>query len=62
MKHNVYNVPAILSRQEAQNILHVSKGTMLRLIQNRQIRASKIGNKYLIRREDLMEFLHNNEV
>lgn len=61
-RKSYYQIPAILSRAETQDILHVSKTTMLRLIQSGQIKASRIGKKYLIQRENLIEYIEKNEI
>ena len=57
---NVYDLPILLTRKEAQSILHIGKGTMLHYIHERIIPAKKIGNKFYITREDLIEFINNS--
>lgn len=53
------DIPVIMTRQEAQNILHLSKNSMLDLIHDKQIEASVVKGKYLITREALVEFIRN---
>ena len=60
MISNMPDLPVLLTRKEAQNILHVGKGTMLRYIHDRIIPAKKIGNKFYILREDLIDFVRNS--
>lgn len=57
---NVYDLPILLTRKEAQSILHIGKGTMLQYIHDRIIPAKKIGNKFYITRDDLIEFIDNS--
>ena len=53
-------IPYIMTRREAQTILRVSKNTMLKFIHDELIPTKKIGNKFYILREDLLEFINNS--
>lgn len=61
MKKNKYTeIPCIMTRRECQEILNVSKTTVLKLIKENAITASLVAGKYLIRREDLIDFLEKS--
>ena len=53
-------IPYIMTRKEAQIILRVGKNTMLKFIHEGLIPTKKIGNKFYILREDLLEFVNNS--
>ena len=50
-------IPYIMTRKEAQTVLRVGKNTMLKFIHEGLIPTKKIGNKFYILREDLVEFV-----
>ena len=50
-------IPPIMTRKEAQEILRVSKGTILKLIQSGELEAFRINKSYRITREELMDYL-----
>lgn len=52
-------IPPIMTRKEAQEILRVSKGTILKLIQSGELEAFRINNSYRITRENLIEYIKN---
>ena len=53
------NIPEIMTFKECQNVLKVGKNTLLNLIHSRQIDAFKIGNRWKIPRESVVEyFIH----
>ena len=60
MKTNFEEIPYIMTRREAQTILRVGKNTMLKFIHDELIPTKKIGNKFYILREDLLEFINNS--
>lgn len=61
MNNNKYTeIPCVMSRKECQEILHVSKTIMLKLIKDKAITASYVGGKYLITKDDLIEFLEKS--
>ena len=51
------NAPDIMTFKECQNVLKVGKNTLLDLIHSRRIDAFKIGNRWKIPRESVMELL-----
>ena len=51
------NEPDLLTRRQAQSLLHIGKNKMLELIQNEDIPAIMIGNGYRIRKSDLIHYL-----
>lgn len=61
MKHYNYSeIPCTMTRKECQEILNVSKSTMLKFIKTGAIKASYIAGKYLITKKDLQEFIENS--
>ena len=54
------NAPDIMTFKECQNVLKVGKNTLLDLIHSRQIDAFKIGNRWKIPRDGVLEFLRYN--
>lgn len=50
-------IPAVMTRSEVQKILKISKGTVLKLIQNGELEAFRIGNSYRITREAMMSYI-----
>lgn len=52
-------IPPIMTRKEAQEILRVSKGTILKLIQSGELEAFKLGKNYRITKESLIDFLNS---
>ena len=53
----MYNIPEIMTLKECQQILKVGKNTILELIHSGTISAFKIGNRWKIKKEDLVEFI-----
>lgn len=51
------NAPELLTRRQAQELLQVSKGTMLDYIRSGNIPAVTIAGSYRIKKEDLVEFI-----
>ena len=50
----------LLTRQEVQTILRVSKSTMFRLIHEKKIQAVQVGSTFRIRQSDLEQFLREH--
>ena len=54
----LYNgIPEIMTFKECCQLLKVGKNTLLNLIHDNQISAFKIGNRWKIKKEDLVEFI-----
>lgn len=51
------SIPEIMSASECQKLLRVGKNTMLSLLHSGQISAFKIGSKWKIPRESILEFI-----
>ena len=51
------NIPEVMTFKECCQLLKVGKNTMLDLIHNGEISAFKIGNRWKIKKEDLVEFI-----
>ena len=56
------NEPDLLTRKQAQQLLHIGKNTMLNYIYSQAIPVSVIANSYRIRKEDLIEFIEKSSV
>lgn len=53
-------VPAIMTRKELQEILGISKGTAIQLLQENLIESFMIKGRYRITKEALYEFIENS--
>ena len=54
------NIPYVLTRQEAQEILRVSKGKILKYIKEGKLEASYYGNGYRITSDAIDAFIKNS--
>ena len=52
------NIPEIMTFKECQQLLKVGKNTLLDLLHTRQLDGFKIGNRWKITRESVVEFLN----
>lgn len=53
------NIPEIMTFKECQDFLKVGKNTLLDLIHSRRIDAFKIGNRWKIPKESILDFVKN---
>ena len=53
------NLPLILTFKETQEFLHIGRNLLLDLIHSGEIPAFMVGNRWRIRKEDLLEFIEN---
>lgn len=53
-------IPEIMTFKECQQFLKIGKNTLLDLIHNREIDAFKIGNRWKIPKEGVVEFIRNH--
>ncbi len=51
------NEPDVLTLKEMQKILHIGKNTALKLIHEEIIEGHWVGNKWLIFKEDVIEYI-----
>ena len=51
------NIPEVMTVKECQQILKVGKNTMLELLHTNQIEGFKIGSRWKIKKESVVEFL-----
>ena len=51
------NEPDVLTLKEMQKILHIGKNTALKLIHEGIIEGHWVGNKWLIFKEDVIEYI-----
>lgn len=54
------SIPPVMTHKEAQEILKISKNTMLELLQNGNIASFTIKGRYRITREALLEFIRES--
>ena len=50
-------IPEVMTLKECQKILKVGKNTMLELLHTNQIEGFKIGSRWKIKKESVVEFL-----
>ena len=54
----MYNtIPEIMTLKECRSLLKVGKNTMLELLHSRQIDGFKIGNRWKIPKESVIEYI-----
>ena len=58
---NLDQYPDVLTLHECQQILQVSRGTMLRLLHENEIPAFRVGNRWRIQRKAMLEFIERDE-
>ena len=58
---NLDQYPDVLTLHECQQILQVSRGTMLRLLHEIEIPAFRVGNRWRIQRKAMLEFIERDE-
>lgn len=58
---NLNQYPDILTIHDCQEILQISRSMMLRLLHDGEIPAFRIGNRWRIRRESMLDFIERNE-
>lgn len=51
------NTKDILTLKELQGLLHIGKNTALRLVQNGEIEAFRVGKQWRIARENVIRYL-----
>lgn len=54
------NIPDTLTLKEIQEILHIGKNTVLKLVHEDFITGHWIAGKWLIFKEDLLEYIQNH--
>lgn len=57
MYRNFSDIPAIMTFSEARAVLKIGRNKMLWLIHSGELSAFRIGNRWRITREDLIDFL-----
>ena len=53
--------PDILTIKDCQDILQVSRGTILRLLHEDELPAFRVGNRCRVRREAMLAFIEKSE-
>lgn len=51
------NIPEVMTLEECRNILKVGKNTMLDLLHTNRIEGFKIGNRWKIPKESVVDFI-----
>lgn len=52
------NYPDLLTRKQAQELLHIGKNRMLEYIHSGRIRAMVLDGRYLIRKKEVIDFIN----
>lgn len=52
-------LPAVMTFEEAREYLFIGRNTLLDLLHSGELKGKKIGNKWRIRKEDLIEYTMN---
>jgi len=60
MYYNENELPAILTFAEAVEYLYIGRNTLLKLLHNGTIKGFKVGNRWRIKKEDLLEFMNTD--
>ena len=60
MYYNENELPAILLFAEAAEYLYIGRNTLLKLLPNGTIKGFKVGNRWRIKKEDLLEFMNTD--
>ena len=60
MKKNFNELPLALKVKEVSEELQVGKGLVYRLIRSKKLRSIRMGNKYLVPRDALVDFLNRS--
>lgn len=55
------NEKKIYTVEETSNVLQIRRETVLKLIYNKSLRASKVGRIWRIHGDDILKFLRENE-
>ncbi len=58
---NLNQYPDVLTIKDCQNILQVSRGTILKLIYGDELPAFRVGNRWRIRRETMLNFIEKHD-
>lgn len=58
---NLDQYPDVLTLHECQQILQVSRGTMLRLLHRKRNSGVRVGNRWRIQRKAMLEFIERDE-
>ena len=53
------DLPALLTFDETMEYLFICKNTLLKLLHEGKLKGSKVGRKWRIRKEDLIDFTKN---
>ena len=53
------NIPEIMTLRECQKLLKVGKNTMLELLHTRQIEGFRIGYRWEVKKESVVEYIQN---
>ena len=55
------NIPEVMTLRECCEILRIGKNTMLELLHTRQIEGFRIGNRWRIPKESVVEFIERRQ-
>ncbi|MCC8015542.1 MAG: helix-turn-helix domain-containing protein [Eubacterium sp.] len=52
-------IPEIMTFKECQSLLKIGKNTLLSMLQTNELEAFKIGNRWIIPKESVVEFIRH---
>ena len=58
MRNMFEDYPDLLTRRQAQELLHMGKNRILGHIQSGRLRAMVLDGRYLIKKEDIVDFIN----
>ena len=55
------NYPDVVSVEQLSEMLHIGQVLAYRLVRNGEIKSCKVGRKYIITKQNVIDFINNNE-
>lgn len=55
------NYPDIVSVEQLSEMLHIGQVLAYRLVRNGDIKSRKVGRKYIITKQNVIDFINNKE-
>ncbi|MDE5670704.1 MAG: helix-turn-helix domain-containing protein [Eubacterium sp.] len=60
MENTIKNYPDVLSVDELQHILRIGRSATYTLLKENKIKTLKVGNRYIIPKQSVIDFLNIN--
>ena len=55
------NYPDVVSVEQLSEMLHIGQVLAYRLVRNGEVKSRKVGRKYIITKQNVIDFINNNE-